>query len=159
MSLSEYDRVRYRRQLMIPGFGEKAQLRLKKATALIAGLGGLARLSPCISRLRESGTLSLLIWTTSSSAILNRQVLHWDEDVGESKVNSAMQKLQRSNPTIHVEGINLTIDDKNVLELAEDCDVILDAMDNFSVRYLLNAAAIAYRVPLIHGAVYGYEGA
>lgn len=158
MSLSEYDRVRYRRQIMIPGFGEKAQLRLKKATALIAGLGGLG--SPLALYLAAAGVghLKLVDMDNVELSNLNRQVLHWDEDVGESKVNSALQKLQRSNPTIRVEGINLTIDDKNVLELAEDCDVILDAMDNFSVRYLLNAAAIAHRVPLIHGAVYGYEG-
>jgi molybdopterin-synthase adenylyltransferase len=158
MSLSEYDRVRYHRQIMIPGFGEKAQLRLKRATALIAGLGGLG--SPLALYLAAAGVghLKLVDMDNVELSNLNRQVLHWDEDVGESKVNSATQKVQRINPTTRVEGIDLTIDEKNVLELVEGCDVILDAMDNFSVRYLLNAAAIAHRVPFIHGAVYGYEG-
>ncbi|MGZ7133093.1 MAG: HesA/MoeB/ThiF family protein [Halobacteriota archaeon] len=158
MSLSEYDRVRYRRQIMIPGFGEKAQLRLKRATALIAGLGGLG--SPLALYLAAAGVgrLKLVDMDNVELSNLNRQVLHWDEDVGESKVNSATQKVQRINPTTRVEGLNLAIDDKNVFELAENCDVILDATDNFAVRYLLNAAAIAHRVPLIHGAVYGYEG-
>jgi adenylyltransferase/sulfurtransferase len=143
---------------MIPGFGEKAQLRLKRATALIAGLGGLG--SPLALYLAAAGVghLKLVDMDNVELSNLNRQVLHWDEDVGESKVNSATQKVQRINPTTRVEGIDLTIDEKNVLELLEGCDVILDAMDNFSVRYLLNAAAIAHRVPFIHGAVYGYEG-
>jgi molybdopterin/thiamine biosynthesis adenylyltransferase len=143
---------------MIPGFGEKAQLRLKRATALIAGLGGLG--SPLALYLAAAGVghLKLVDMDNVELSNLNRQILHWDEDVGESKVTSATQKVQRINPTTHVEGHNLTIDDKNVFELAENCDIILDAMDNFAVRYLLNAAAIAHRVPLIHGAVYGYEG-
>ncbi len=158
MSLSEYDRVRYRRQIMIPGFGEKAQLRLKRATALIAGLGGLG--SPLALYLAAAGVghLKLVDMDHVELSNLNRQVLHWDEDIGESKVSSAMQKVQRINPTTRVDGLNLTIDDKNVFELAENCDIILDAMDNFSIRYLLNAAAIVHRIPLIHGAVYGYEG-
>ena len=158
MSLSEYDRVRYRRQIMIPGFGEKAQLRLKNATALIAGLGGLG--SPLALYLAAAGVghLKLVDMDNVELSNLNRQILHWDEDVGESKVNSATQKVQRINPTTRVEGLNLAIDDKNVFELAKNCDVILDAMDNFAVRYMLNAAAIAHHVPLIHGAVYGYEG-
>lgn len=158
MPLSEYDRVRYRRQIMIPGFGEKAQLRLKRATALIAGLGGLG--SPLALYLAAAGVghLKLVDMDNVELSNLNRQVLHWDEDVGESKVNSALQKVQRINPTTRVEGLNLAIDDKNVFELAKNCDIILDAMDNFEIRYLLNAAAITNRVPLIHGAVYGFEG-
>lgn len=158
MPLSEYDRVRYRRQIMIPGFGEKAQLRLKRATALIAGLGGLG--SPLALYLAAAGVghLKLVDMDNVELSNLNRQILHWDEDVGESKVNSASQKVRRINPTTRVEGLDLMIDDKNVFEVAKNCDVILDAMDNFAVRYLLNAAAIAHRVPLIHGAVYGYEG-
>jgi adenylyltransferase/sulfurtransferase len=143
---------------MIPGFGEKAQLRLKKATALIAGLGGLG--SPLALYLAAAGVghLKLVDMDNVELSNLNRQVLHWDEDIGESKVDSATQKVQRINLTTRVEGFNLAIDEKNVFGLAENCDIILDAMDNFAVRYLLNAAAIAHRVPLIHGAVYGYEG-
>jgi adenylyltransferase/sulfurtransferase len=158
MSLSEYDRLRYQRQIMMPGFGEQAQLRLKSATALIAGLGGLG--SPLALYLAAAGVghLKLVDMDVVELSNLNRQVLHWDEDVGKAKVTSASQKVKKINPTTRVEGFNLTIDETNVFELTKDCDVILDAMDNFAVRYMLNAAAIAHRVPLIHGAVYGYEG-
>jgi molybdopterin-synthase adenylyltransferase len=158
MSLSEYDRVRYQRQIMIPGFGEQAQLRLKSATALIAGLGGLG--SPLALYLAAAGVghLKLVDMDDVELSNLNRQVLHWDEDVGKAKVTSASQKVKKINPTTRIEGFDLAIDDKNVFELTKNCDVILDAMDNFAVRYLLNAAAVVHQVPLIHGAVYGYEG-
>jgi len=158
MSLSEYDRQRYRRQIMMPGFGEQAQLRLKSATVLIAGLGGLG--SPLALYLAAAGVghLKLVDMDDVEISNLNRQVLHWDDDVGKAKVTSASQKVEKINPTTHVEGFNLTIDDTNVFELTKNCDVILDALDNFSARYTLNAAAIFHRVPLIHGAVYGFEG-
>jgi len=114
MPLSEYDRVRYHRQIMIPGFGEKAQICLKRATALIAGLGGLG--SPLALYLAAAGVghLKLVDMDNVELSNLNRQILHWDEDIGESKVNSATQKVHRINPTTRVEGINLTIDDKEL---------------------------------------------
>jgi molybdopterin-synthase adenylyltransferase len=143
---------------MIPGFGEQAQLRLKSATALIAGLGGLG--SPLALYLAAAGVghLKLVDMDDVELSNLNRQVLHWDKDIGKAKVTSASQKVKKINPTTRVEGFDLAIDDKNVFELTKNCDVILDAMDNFAVRYMLNAAAVVHRVPLIHGAVYGYEG-
>ena len=158
MSLSEYDRLRYQRQIMMPGFGEQAQLRLKSATALIAGLGGLG--SPLALYLAAAGVghLKLVDMDDVELSNLNRQVLHWDEDVGKAKVTSALQKVKKINLTTRVEGFNLSIDETNVFDLTKDCDIILDAMDNFAARYTLNTAAILHRVPFIHGAVYGYEG-
>lgn len=107
MSLSEYDRVRYQRQIMIPGFGEQAQLRLKSATALIAGLGGLG--SPLALYLAAAGVghLKLVDMDDVELSNLNRQVLHWDEDVGKAKVTSASQKVKKINPTTRVEGFDL----------------------------------------------------
>jgi len=158
MSLSEYDRKRYHRQIIIPGFGEIGQERLKNSTAFIAGLGGLG--SPLALYLAAAGVGHLQLIDTDSVELsnLNRQVLHWDEDLGKQKTESASQKVARINPTTRVEAFDLTIEGKNVLELTERCDIILDAMDNFAVRYMLNSAAIAHHVPLVHGAIYGYEG-
>lgn len=156
--LSEYDRVRYHRQIMIPGFGEEAQARLKEATALVAGLGGLG--SPLVLYLAAVGVghLQLVDRDTVELSNLNRQILHWDGDIGRKKARSASDKVAQINPTTRVEAFDLTIDDDNVAEVTKDCDIILDAMDTFSVRYTLNRAAIARSIPLIHGAVYGYEG-
>ena len=143
---------------MIPGFGERAQNRLKEATALIAGLGGLG--SPLALYLAAVGVghLQLVDKDTVELSNLNRQILHWDSDVGRKKARSAVDKVAKINPTTQVEAFDLTIDDNNVCEVTKDCDIILDAMDTFSVRYMLNRAAIDRNIPLIHGAVYGYEG-
>ena len=156
--LSEYDRVRYHRQIMIPGFGEEGQERLKDATAFIAGLGGLG--SPLALYLSTAGVghLQLVDSDVVELSNLNRQVLHWDEDIGKKKARSASEKVLKVNPTTRVDAFDLAIEDSNVVELTQDCDIILDAMDNFSVRYMLNKAAIAHHIPLIHGAIYGYEG-
>ncbi len=158
VQLSEYDRVRYRRQITIPGFGEEAQARLKEATVLIAGLGGLG--SPLVLYLAAVGVghLRLVDKDTVELSNLNRQVLHWDSDIGRKKARSASDKAAKINPTTRVEAFDLTITNDNVEEITKDCDIIIDAMDNFSVRYMLNRAAIARSIPLIHGAVYGYEG-
>ncbi len=156
--LSEYDLARYSRQIMLPGFGEEAQTRLKEATALIAGLGGLG--SPLVLYLAAVGVghLQLVDRDTVELSNLNRQILHWDKDIGRKKARSASDKVAKINPTTRVEAFDITIDQNNVAQVTKDCDIILDAMDNFSVRYMLNRAAIARRIPLIHGAVYGYEG-
>jgi adenylyltransferase/sulfurtransferase len=89
---------------------------------------------------------------------LNRQVLHWDKDIGGKKVGSAKEKLQGLNPGVRIEAIEDTISDENVLDLIADCDLIVDALDNFSTRYLLNRAALEKNIPFCHGAVYGFEG-
>ena len=89
---------------------------------------------------------------------LNRQVLHWEKDIGHKKVSSAKEKLQGLNPGVQIEAINETISDENVLDLIDDCDLIVDALDNFPTRYLLNRAALERNIPFCHGAVYGFEG-
>ncbi len=156
--LSEYDRERYRRQISLPGFGEESQARLKGTTVLVAGLGGLG--SPLTLYLAAVGVghLQLVDNDTVELSNLNRQVLHWDSDIGRKKARSASDKVAQINPTTRVEAFDLTITDNNVGEITKDCDLILDAMDNFPIRYALNKAAIAHNVPLVHGAIYGYEG-
>jgi molybdopterin/thiamine biosynthesis adenylyltransferase len=81
---------------------------------------------------------------------LNRQILHWDKDIGRAKVDSAKEKLESLNPDIEVEAINETITEDNVFELVADY-AIVDAMDNLPARYLLNRAALRKNLPLFHG--------
>ena len=149
---------RYGRQIMMAGFGEAGQEKLKNARVFIAGAGGLG--SPISIYLANAGIGSIRIVDQDKVELsnLNRQILHWPEDVGRLKVDSAREKLQRMNPDLKLEAINETMDENNLYQLTEGCDVIVDAMDNIKTRYLLNKTAIAHNVPFMHGAIYGLEG-
>ena len=89
---------------------------------------------------------------------LNRQILHWEEDIGRKKVDSAGTKLRNLNSSVEVEAISETLTEGSVFRLVEDCDVIVDALDNLPTRYLLNRCAVEKRIPFFHGAVNGFEG-
>lgn len=149
---------RYDRQIMIYGFGEEGQEKLKKASVLIAGAGGLG--SPAAIYLAAAGIGKIIIADHDSveASNLNRQVLHWDENIGDRKIDSAAAKLRKLNPDIDIETSSETISETNIARLISGCDAIVDAMDNLPTRYLLNKAAVEYGVPFFHGAVYGFEG-
>jgi len=156
--LTENELERYDRQIMIDGFGKEGQERLKRAKVFIAGAGGLG--SPVSIYLAAAGVGRIRIVDDDRVEIsnLSRQILHWDGDVGSSKAESAKEKLQRLNQNVQLEGISERITEDNILQLVADCDLIVDAMDNFPTRYLLNKAALAKNIPFLHGAVYGFEG-
>jgi molybdopterin/thiamine biosynthesis adenylyltransferase len=156
--LSKKELERYDRQIMIPGFGAAGQEKLKKAKVFIAGAGGLG--SPVAIYLAAAGigTLRIADHDTVELSNLNRQVLHWNKDIGREKVASAAAKLKKLNPQIRIEPIGKTITEDNAAGLVADSDLIVDAMDNLPTRYLLNRTAIAKNIPFFHGAVYGFEG-
>jgi adenylyltransferase/sulfurtransferase len=89
---------------------------------------------------------------------LNRQILHWDDDIGKLKVESAKKKLHKLNPNASIEILSQTIEKDNVSDIVGDYDGIVDAMDNLPTRYLLNKTAIEKGIPFFHGAVRGLEG-
>ena len=156
--LTAEEKQRYDRQMMIPGIGETGQEKIKKARVVIAGAGGLG--SPIALYLTAAGVGTLRIIDNDKVELsnLNRQILHWDKDIGKSKTASAYDKLSKLNKNVTVETIHITIDDSNAAQLTEGFDVIVDAMDNLSTRFLLNKAALKHKVPFIHGAVSGMEG-
>ena len=156
--LSDYELERYDRQIIIDGFGKEGQERLKRAKVFIAGAGGLG--SPVSMYLAAAGVGRMRIVDSDIVEVsnLNRQILHWDADVGKLKANSARDKLQRLNENVQIDGLSERITEDNILELVADCDLIIDAMDNFPTRYLLNKAALARNIPFLHGAVHGFEG-
>ncbi len=155
---SEQELKRYDRQIMIYGFGKEGQEKLKKAKVFLAGAGGLG--SPAAYYLAAAGVGTIVIadHDTVDLSNLNRQILHWEENIGKKKVDSAAAKLGKLNPAIKIETVAETIDISNVSELVGDADVIVDAMDNLPTRYLLNRAAQQKGIPFIHGAVHGFEG-
>ena len=156
--LTAKEKEKYDRQMMIYGFGEEGQAKLKKARVFIAGVGGLG--SPVSIYLAAAGVGTLRIADHDKIELsnLNRQVLHWEENVGGSKVDSAAAKLRRLNPDIKIETIAETITEANASRLVGDSDIIVDAMDNLPVRYIMNRTAIENGIPFVHGAVYGFEG-
>jgi len=156
--LTPNERKRYDRQMMIDGFGEKGQERLKQAKVLVAGTGGLG--SPVSFYLAAAGigTLRVIDCDVVELSNLNRQILHWTPDIGRKKVDSAEKKLRKLNPDIAIEAVCKTITIDNVFELSAGFDLIVDAMDNLPARFLLNRAAIARGIPFFHGAVSGLEG-
>lgn len=156
--LSQDELARYDRQIMIPEIGLTGQERLRKSKVFIAGAGGLG--SPVTLYLAAAGVGRLVIADNDRVDVsnLNRQILHWTKDIGIKKVESAREKINSFNEHTEVEIIDETINDDNILELTDGCDVIIDAMDNIATRFVLNRAAFKWRIPLIHGAVSGLEG-
>lgn len=156
--LEDLERERYDRQIRIPEIGIAGQERLKQARVFVAGVGGLG--SPIAVYLAAAGVgwIRLVDRDRVEITNLNRQVLHWVKDLGSTKVASALEKLQKLNPHVHIEAMEATIDDRTVMRLTEGFDAIVDAMDNLPTRHLLNKAAIEHRIPFFHGAVRGFEG-
>lgn len=154
--LGDRERVRYTRQMMM--FGEEGQERLKRATVLIAGAGGLGCPIALYLAVAGVGHIRLIDRDTVDESNLNRQILHWTPDIGKLKCSSAFEKLTQVNPEITVTAMDTTVDESNAGMLVSDADVIVDAMDNYPTRYLLNRISFQYGVPFVHGAIRGFYG-
>jgi len=154
--LTKDELKRYERQISI--FGEDGQGKLKKAKVFIAGAGGLGSSISTYLTVAGVGKLRMVDNDIVALENLNRQILHWDNDIGKKKLESAAAKLKRMNPNVEVEVISETITEGNIDDLVGDFDMIVDAMDNFAARYVLNKAALVKKIPLFHGAVHGFYG-
>ena len=149
---------RYERQIIIEKFGEEGQEKLKRAKVFIAGAGGLGSATSIYLMAAGVGMMRIVDHDRVELSNLNRQILHWDEDIGKWKVDSALEKLKRLNKGVEIEATKATITEANVSQLVADFDLIVDAMDNLPTRYIVNKAALERNIPLFHGAVYGFEG-
>lgn len=156
--LTKDERERYSRQMIIPGFGEGGQLKLKNSHVVIAGLGGLG--SPAALYLVAAGVGHLTILDAQRVELsnLNRQVLHWHADIDRSKAESAVGKLSALNPDAKIDSMVKKLTSKNTKKLLKDADVVLDGMDNYPARYLINEACVRRRIPFVHGAIEGFIG-
>lgn len=156
--LTRDERERYDRQIMIRGFGEQGQEKLKQAKVIVAGSGGLGCPVSMYMAAAGVGTIRMVDHDRVELSNLNRQILHWGKDIGRKKVDSAAEKLSQLNQGVIIEPVEKTISADNISSLVAGCDVIVDAMDNIPSRYLLNKAAIENKTPFVHGAVHGLEG-
>jgi adenylyltransferase/sulfurtransferase len=158
MKLSGTELKRYNRQMMMEGWGEETQEKIKASTVFIAGAGGLG--SPVSIYLAVAGVGNMRICDFDSPDMtnLNRQILHNECRIGVNKAISAKQTLEELNPHINIMAITDKIVDENVDELVGGADLILDCMDNFPTRYLLNECAIRKGIPMVHGSIWGLDG-
>lgn len=149
---------RYQRQVMIEGFGREGQERLKQTRVVVAGAGGLGSVVSIYLTVAGVGKIRLIDHDRVKLGNLNRQILYGNRDIGRRKVDSAKEKLESLNPEVKVEIVSEAILEDNAFEFVDDCDLIVDAMDNFTTRYILNKVAINKDIPFFHGAVRGFEG-
>ncbi len=156
--LTPGERERYDRQIIIGEIGQEGQEKLKRSRVVIAGAGGLG--SPIAIYLAAAGVGMIRMIDHDRVALsnLNRQILHWEGDLGRKKVDSARTKLRNLNSAVEIEAMAETITAGNISQLVGGCDVIVDAMDNLPTRYMLNRCALEKNIPFFHGAVNGFEG-
>ena len=152
------DMERYSCQVALPDFGADVQLRLKQAKVLIIGMGGLG--CPAAQYLVSTGVgvLGIADYDTISISNLHRQVLYGENEVGQKKVSVARNWLQQQNSGIKICVHDIKVTETNIAELIAAYDIVLDATDNFETHYLVNDACVMAGRPLVHGAIYQYEG-
>ena len=158
VELTDRDREMFRRQMQIPGFGEDAQRKLKNSSALVTRVGGLGGPAALYLAMAGIGKLVIVHGGTLTWSNLNRQILHNHGRIGINKAISAKQTLEELNPDITVTAFTDKIVAENVDELVGNSDLILDCMDNFPTRYLLNECAIRKKIPMVHGSIWGLDG-
>jgi len=157
-SLGEEEVLRYSRHLLLPEFGVQAQARLKAGRVLVVGAGGLG--SPVLLYLAAAGVgrLGIVDDDVVDLTNLQRQIAHGTPDVGTSKVGSAATAVTLLNPNVEVVRHEERLDELNVLRLIEPYDVIVDGVDNFAARYLLNDACVLNGKTMVEAGVLRYQG-
>jgi molybdopterin/thiamine biosynthesis adenylyltransferase len=157
-ALTPEEKQRYHRQLILPSWGEEAQSALKESCVFIAGAGGLG--SPVALYLAAAGVGSLRICDSGEVELsnLNRQILHGEDRIGANKALSAVKMLRAINPAVQVVPLADTITGDNVESLIGEAGLIIDCLDNFQTRYILNDHAVKSSLPLVHAGVNGFCG-
>jgi adenylyltransferase/sulfurtransferase len=158
IQLSQREIRRYGRQIMLPEVGLEGQEKLRRASVLVVGAGGLG--CPVLQYLAAAGIgkMGLIEFDKVDETNLQRQVLYGSLDVGKLKSIIVRERLDYLNPFVGHEIINLRFDASNALRIASGYDVIIDATDNYETRYVINDACVILDKPMVYGAIYKYEG-
>jgi molybdopterin/thiamine biosynthesis adenylyltransferase len=150
--------ARYARHLILPEVGGKGQRKLMNTSVLLLGAGGLGSPAGLYLAAAGIGKIGIVDFDDVDASNLQRQILHGVEDLGRPKVDSAADRMKSMNPDVEVVGIRQHLDSSNVLDVFKDYDIIVDGTDNFPTRYLANDASFLLGKPLVHGAIYRFEG-
>src|SRR5450631_642627 len=157
-TLTAEQRERYSRHLLLPEVGVEGQQRLLDAKVLLLGAGGLGSPTALYLAAAGVGTLGIVGNDEVDLSNLQRQVIHSTERIGVSKVDSAEQTITALNPDVKVEKYPVRLGPDNIVEIIEGYDIIVDGLDNFPTRYLLNDASVRLRIPVVSAAILGFEG-
>lgn len=156
--LSASERTRYARHLNISEVGEAGQLKLKSASVLVVGAGGLGSASATYLAAAGIGRLGIIDSDKVELSNLQRQILHGMSSLGQEKVISAHNRLGDINPEIAIEEKTERVNENNVKDLLADYSIVVDATDNFETRYILNQACVDLDRIFVYGAVYQFYG-
>jgi molybdopterin/thiamine biosynthesis adenylyltransferase len=156
--LTNNDLARYERQILYTDFGVEGQKKLKRSHVVVAGLGGLGCSASLYLTCAGIGHVTLIDCDRVELSNLNRQILHYEEDIGEGKPFSAAQKLAKLNSLIEVTPVFNEITEHNAREIIKGANLVIDGMDNIKTRFILNKACVAEGIPFVHGGVNGLFG-
>jgi molybdopterin/thiamine biosynthesis adenylyltransferase/rhodanese-related sulfurtransferase len=157
-TLTAEQRDRYSRHVLVPEVGLEGQLKLLDAKVLCLGAGGLGAPVTLYLAAAGVGTLGIVDDDVVDLSNLQRQVIHTTDGVGTPKVDSAERAIKALNPDVNVVKYQTRLDASNIMEIIEGYDVIVDGVDNFPTRYLLNDASVRLKIPVVSAAILGFEG-
>ena len=151
-------RQRYSRHFLLPEIGTEGQQKLLDAKVLLLGAGGLGAPTALYLAAAGVGTLGIVDDDVVDVSNLQRQVIHTTDRVGEPKVDSAEATIHALNPDVEVVKYPVRMDSSNIMEIIEGYDVIVDGLDNFPTRYLLNDASVRTKTPVVSASILGFDG-
>jgi adenylyltransferase/sulfurtransferase len=156
--LSHEEVRRYSRHVIMPEVGIEGQRKLKAASVLLIGTGGLGSPTALYLAAAGIGRMGLVDYDIVDVTNLQRQIIHGQDTIGMSKLDSAERRIKDLNPYIQVDKYNVPLTSDNALELFADYDVIIDGTDNFPTRYLVNDACVKLGKPNVYGSIFRFEG-
>ena len=155
---TEDDLVRYSRHILLQDVGVEGQEKIRNGKVLVIGAGGLGAPVALYLAAAGVGTIGIVDGDVVDLSNLQRQVIHFTEDVGKPKVESAKEKIQRINPNVKVVTYQTFLMADNALDIIKDYDFIIDGTDNFPVKFLINDACVMANKPFSHGGILRFEG-
>jgi molybdopterin/thiamine biosynthesis adenylyltransferase/rhodanese-related sulfurtransferase len=157
-TLTAEQRERYSRHLLMPEIGVEGQQKLLDARVLLLGAGGLGSPTALYLAAAGVGTLGIVDDDEVDLSNLQRQVIHSNDRIGVPKVDSAEESIRALNPDVEVVKFKTRLGPANIMEIIEGWDIVVDGVDNFPTRYLLNDASVRLGIPVVSAAILGFDG-
>jgi adenylyltransferase/sulfurtransferase len=155
---TDEQKIRYSRHTLLPEVGQKGQAKLLQSKVLLIGAGGLGSPATLYLAAAGVGTLGIVDFDVVDLSNLQRQILHNQDRIGMSKVESAKETIAKLNPDVNIIAYNEPLNSENVMDIIADYDVIVNGCDNFPTRYLINDAAVMAGKALVDGSIFQFEG-